>query len=455
MGSAQLPTMPPGHEIDFDVEYQKLKDQLSLFEGVASKKKHLQQEQKSLQEKSAEIENLEKQQADLIEGFETMKMALVPLGKDYTAKKADWEAKKAAINPGLFNSITVFNWDIGSGSLNDLDRATRLVFEYAAWLEQCKPIVKASAEINAKGLEAKQLGDKLVEKEEALREAHLKLPTLKAELEAAELDWRQKWEEHLDKDLATINAQSMTELNSMIDKRNEELVAHKIQISELTSAIQMQKTNVNNLQAQVKGFTALQSGNHPLKISGDALQAKINDAYRRGREDEQKILMPLAIAGSYSRGRKLEWVRGDNQNENIVGLGNKASHYGMAAADAALYQDSLSEIKRTDVPTYIDLYGIHPNFVWQHRDCKQFLEMLDWRGSMKDFQVHAYANGAYELTKFHMASKALINSMETNPEKWQSAAIQEYFTATPSLYTHLKAEHDAALLRHKKYLSNR
>jgi hypothetical protein len=121
----------------------------------------------------------------------------------------------------------------------------------------------------------------------------------------------------------------------------------------------------------------------PAPTGNRSIEIRLQQSYERGRNAAFNQLVPLAKAGQFIRGRKLEWEK-ETKNQRLLDLGNKASHYGMALADATLYQ-SFCPDKRKDPEVYIAFYGLHPDFIWKNQECILLLDVLNWRGAMKDF----------------------------------------------------------------------
>lgn len=175
---------------------------------------------------------------------------------------------------------------------------------------------------------------------------------------------------------------------------------------------------------------------------------------QQGRESEMKKWQPLAKAGAFIRGRKLDWVRGDRPNESIVECGNQASHYGMALADAALYQ-SFCPSKRTDATTFAVLYGVEPDFVWERRSIPKFMDILNWRGGMNDFHAHKYAGVNYDSTTFNSVIEPILRALTLSEELEKTSAIRQYFTDNDAKYQTLKKLYGVALAKHKVHLQNK
>lgn len=186
-------------------------------------------------------------------------------------------------------------------------------------------------------------------------------------------------------------------------------------------------------------------------ITGSNMQ----DTYEQGRQSMYWEIGALARAGMYVRDRKLEWHSSGKQNQELIDLGHKASHYGMVLADAALYQSTSMSI-RTDTLQYKSLYGVNPDFVWANQDCSELMDVLDWRAAMKDFYGHSYTNTTLEGTKFYTLLNGHLRSLDIQPlSSSLSCKIKLTFHSSSALYIGLKKEHDAALEKHNKYLKNR
>jgi len=71
------------------------------------------------------------------------------------------------------------------------------------------------------------------------------------------------------------------------------------------------------------------------RLRQNSIEEKVKVAFSKGGDLMIRRLNPLATAGGYIRGRKLEWQK-STKNKGLVELGDKPSHYGMALADAAL-----------------------------------------------------------------------------------------------------------------------
>jgi hypothetical protein len=185
---------------------------------------------------------------------------------------------------------------------------------------------------------------------------------------------------------------------------------------------------------------------------------RIADAVKFAVEDERRKKYALCYVGAYIRNRKLEWQKPeDQQDKTVKELGNNASHYGMALADAVLYEGSTPIIKRTDVEIYKSMYYVHPAFTLKYQRHPKLLDMLDWRGGMKDFMAHSYTCGSYDTTNFHHIFQKVFaadpsDTSDTYHKRFASWATDEI---NVKRYELLKENFKTALAKHNKYLSDR
>lgn len=157
-------------------------------------------------------------------------------------------------------------------------------------------------------------------------------------------------------------------------------------------------TNTNSVDKKPFNSVEVVTTTTAVTVSIGYTQEDIDEA----REAERNTLMPLIKAGAFARGRRLKWHKSDrNQSQEIIEQGNGASHYGMALADALLYSEECpAQLRRTDIGSLMEVYGVSPDFVVKHRACKELVNVLDWRGAMKDFHKHSYT-GCFDSTNFN------------------------------------------------------
>jgi hypothetical protein len=193
-----------------------------------------------------------------------------------------------------------------------------------------------------------------------------------------------------------------------------------------------------------------------VNASDKTAREKVNLAFMKGRDLGFRMLGPLALAGRYIRARKLEWQKKD-KDKALVERGNLSSHYGMALADATLFQH-FCPCPRTDFRTYTDLYVLHPDFIWKNRDCNKLLDILDWHCAMKDFHGHSYTGVFFDKTSFYQLSKKLLSSFHNHQDDWDVEKLNKYFSKPEpghETYEILKKQHDTAFREHQNYLEHK
>lgn len=102
----------------------------------------------------------------------------------------------------------------------------------------------------------------------------------------------------------------------------------------------------------------------------------------------------LALVGYNVRSRKSEWMKSTVQDQNVLDLGNKASHDGSIVADVALFDDlGLGKTPSIVYFEYID--GMTVEFVRERLECEGLLEMLNWCCNMMGI-----LKGLFEFSEF-------------------------------------------------------
>jgi len=116
-----------------------------------------------------------------------------------------------------------------------------------------------------------------------------------------------------------------------------------------------------------------------------------------------------------------------------------------------LYDDT-NPNKITNVQTFKNIYGVDKGLVIKHQDCPELLDILDWRGAMKDIKAFSYNVGCYESSNFNTALKSLCYSLEHSPED-----LKNYLQGSlgKAKYTYLKREFEDALEKHNAHLKER
>ena len=240
------------------------------------------------------------------------------------------------------------------------------------------------------------------------------------------------------------------ELESDIKSLQSQEVVAK---SELESAMQKWQEAQNTNSVDKKPFNSVEAvtTTTAVTVSNGYTQEDIDEA----REAERNALMPLIKAGAFVRGRRLEWHKSDRmQNQVIIKQGNGASHYGMALADALLYSEEYpAQFRLTDIGSFMEVCGVFPDFVLKHRACEELMNVLDWRGAMKDFHKHSYT-GCFDSTNFNTKFCAL-----RIPDRGDWTTFTWYMfmsgNAGAALYDAMKVDYETALAKHQTYISSR
>lgn len=241
------------------------------------------------------------------------------------------------------------------------------------------------------------------------------------------------------------------EIDSM--KKNTDLLTKKIM--HLTTEVQDQISAHHRQQLLIAPVLMQVRSLEDFKEDKDkTITENMKAAYEEGRKYQYHQMVGPYGAGCAVRGRKLAWISSENDGL-IIGLGNKASHYGMALADATLYQASCpSPYRRTKTTEFLKLYGIDPALVWKHRSVQKLLDILDWRGAMKDFCAHSYAR-SYEATPFRLLSEKLIGAAKgENITTDEVSKLLETPNAIKS-YNEMKVSFEEGLKKHNIALDNR
>lgn len=238
--------------------------------------------------------------------------------------------------------------------------------------------------------------------------------------------------------------------NSVLERQKAERVLKEDLDKKQTS---LQKTQEECRSAHSDLNSAILMGISKIETTRkSALDIVATTAYQAGVLATKTKLQYTSEAGAYIRGRKLDWSKADKQDTVVVEKGNRASHYGMAMADASLYRESILDglQKRDDVATYKSLYGVDPDFAWERQTVKRFCDFLDWRGGMKNF---FNKDEFYSATRFHRTWSAILLVIKSIPVVASNCEnLQEYFQKNDDTYQILKTEYEKELTRHKSWL---
>jgi hypothetical protein len=164
--------------------------------------------------------------------------------------------------------------------------------------------------------------------------------------------------------------------------------------------------------------------------------------------------MLQVLNSCHIRLRKFEWTKPNSiQKKDLLDLGDKVSHYGTVLADALMFDDSCLMKQTTNISVFTAMYGVKPSFVLKNRASTKLMDILDWRGAMKDFHDISQKNTTYELSAFHKSLKTLLDD--------HLCAIQndaDFFETDPQgqhFYHLLRKEYETALEKHQAHLARK
>lgn len=431
--------------LDFELEKQKLlkKEQklrglLALFDEVEKKKGVIELVESSILDLQEKIGKSRKAFDSALVGVKSSEADLAELRQKYEVRKAGWLKKMEDGKDSIFSFSTVLSW-FEADKLDQLKIAAQLAEENASLVKECLEVEELAAAVaQRKLIEVTSLEAKLKLLERDMMELGKRHKALEAEMVTTEKEWVSKWNAEL----------RMEKLSRMLECDPDDNT-RKSDMQELVDQIKNEAYEQGKQEQEKRSAEAMKQE----KTSWEKIAA-INEhkAYQRGRSECYKAFSSLIMAGRGIRERKLEWVKGDPQNEKILDLGNQASHYGMAVADASLYQGyCFSKTKRVNTAPFVELYDLEPDFVWARREALRFMKVLDWRAAMRDFHGYRYS-AKYESTKFDTILKPILVTLKTDIALQKASAINQYFLTHEAEYQQLKVEHAIALAKHKLHL---
>lgn len=278
--------------------------------------------------------------------------------KRSTAKVEEWKAKNDMIQRVIFNADVASN-DC-SENQEDLEGDAQLAEENAALFRQKLALRQFSFNIKCKSQEITSLVSSLSKKEElqSILENQLKRST--DNFYKGREEYQQKLQADLNSSSISVSLGSQVKcLESDVMGKEGRIKERNMKIVEAEAIVKSKDDTTDAQQAIIAPFCS--ESEPPAPKGNRFVEIQVQQAYQRGRNAVFNQLYPLARAGYFIRSRKFEW-EGETKDQKLVELGNKASHYGMALADATLYQ-SFCPDKRNDPELYIAFYGLRPDFI--------------------------------------------------------------------------------------------
>jgi hypothetical protein len=441
-------------EMDLISEHEKAKANLVMLENLLQMAQQMEKQKLSDSKNEAEIEELSTKFNAARTELEKLKISLTKEEEEHTLKAAVWKGNNDNLQHILFKAETLST--ASSENDDDLEEAVQLAQENAALFKQKLTIRQLSSNIKAKSPEIESLEASLSKKEELHSVVKNQLETSTEEFYKCKEKYCQKLEAEFNSNSVVVSLNSqLKRLNTDALGKERTIKAQNTKIVELEATIKSKNETIDVQQAIIAPLCS--EFDLPAPNSEKPVETQLEDAYQKGRNAVFNMLGPLARAGRFIRSRKLEWERG-TKDQKLVELGNKASHYGMALADAVLYQ-SFCPNKRKDPEIYISFYGLHPDFVWKNQDCTLLLDILDWRGAMKDFYPpKSHHRTAYPETTFCKLCNVFMASINAELTAWTVASLNNYLENIDKgaqMYKDLKAHHAAGLKVHETYLKNK
>lgn len=183
-------------------------------------------------------------------------------------------------------------------------------------------------------------------------------------------------------------------------------------------------------RADAEKISQLEKLNETQKTHQLELQSTADELNRR-----LAACMPLALAGSHIRGRKLEWHIADTSSPDYsaIELGHVAAHYGMADSDAAMYHDGFDSA-RSDLGVYVSMYEVDPLLVWKLRDSKKLTSLLDWRCGMIEMHKPRKGSGlpgSFLNSEFYALHHQVLEDISPLVSAGSVEEITKYLTHSP------------------------
>ncbi|CZR54799.1 uncharacterized protein PAC_04683 [Phialocephala subalpina] len=404
---------------DFEAEYERQKQKLKFFEDAIHKKKEVEQVEATLASENSAVAGLIDSVEDTRKNIEDLKEKIRLQKQDYYARGSEWRLRHnvASNNPGWLRCNLMLNTDLRKEDIPAMQLLIQETKDKAALLEEKLSIAQQSLE--CKDLQEQLEGKMSVleEKKRLLSKSSLRVGLLRDDLRIAKETWAKNWNEHL--------------------------------VNTGGSHVNIPNHASSTITTQASTIAKLRTEQEAEKMAVKLMKQKL--------VNQHKDLLPLATVGFNIRGRKLErakGVRGSAQSQAVIELGNVASHYGAAAADAAVFQDMVENLgfrKSTNIVSFTRLYFLEPDIVWELRDCQKLMDILSWRGSMKEY----VGLGETRCADFH---RDLTPELEHHirGRRPSTASLNTYFEGQgKQLYEKLKVLHEEGLAIHNAEMRKR
>ncbi|PVH78789.1 hypothetical protein DL98DRAFT_633786 [Cadophora sp. DSE1049] len=315
--------------IDLQAELEKCTALLALINDARAKEKVHKAGEQSMLNARNEIFALNIKLQAIQDELNKLRARHGSESNDHTIKKTKWQEKNVRMERIAFRG----GGDTGSdsGEESDLDERAKLMQENLNLLLQQRSIKELSVQMKQKQHDIDRISSKISDRESVISTLE---PNAAAFALAVEKVNASRRNDELASAQETIKSQA-TEIESLKKstdlhiKKNMQLTA---EVEDQNSLNRQQQKLIAPLLTQVRSLQDFEEDKS--KTVAENMKA----AYEEGRKYQYRQMAGPYDAGCAVRGRKLAWICSETDGL-IIGLGNKASHYGMVLADAAFFTD--------------------------------------------------------------------------------------------------------------------
>ncbi|TAQ85881.1 hypothetical protein B7494_g5793 [Chlorociboria aeruginascens] len=400
-------------ELDFGAERQYLEKRIATFSAVDEIQENLIEIRYTLGEKRSYYATQNARAIALKNEIIALEASHKELAKEHENKEASYRENVQKLKKKVRIAIPGTSADeqrISVQKTTELEAREKLAEENLALARNKEPVVECQKLLETKKGAYHNILEDQKPLKQTIEDLEKQIITLEKEHEDAIQQWREMWHES--------NKRAITdgEVERNLSKSYEDIIRDlKEENAALNATIEAHQEREKSDQEKLKTKDNEIWGLKRLSEKADErLNTKRADITALKEEifkiHDFKRLAPLVWAGLQIRNRVIELEK-KSPNPTLLDRGEEACHLGMAQADAALYRPYCPQA-RTDVETYKSLYGVDPQWVWDNRESKRLLDILDWRASMKFFHVRSLSILPFETTPFHKEWAAVMKGKE-------------------------------------------
>ncbi|RDW84741.1 hypothetical protein BP6252_02331 [Coleophoma cylindrospora] len=385
-GSVPTPEMPT-MKYDFNLEYQKLQEQIAVFQQVLDPKANLAAKTAHYDKAYADLKAIETKYERLIVEHSSLNQSLSGQDSHWLGTMAAYRQTVKELAKGMEDA------DAMEHDLELCEAMRESARNFMVYSHDMIQITRIKREVEEKGKLLEEIKAEVRLLEGKVAQARLSMDAATADVNTAV----QKWQDAYDKI----------------------------------------KSKQENMALVLKPATRI--------YTAEDVQGAFDAGAKKARED----LIPLAQAGWNIRNRHHEWnldrgLFNREQDKGIIELGDQASHYGMALADSCLYTLKGYGLgnSRINPRTFCKLYEKTPQEVLQLKRSSKLLHILDWYGTLK-----VILKGYYPSDEFRDSMRTVWRVTHGKTEE----EIIKFFEGEEgrALFRTLKAEHDTELQEHR------